>query len=127
MSLDDQGLISFEGLEKKDYSLLLLTRNPFPSTAVPSEVALTTADRQAALRRFTDALSTLFADSSSSVTVLLGDYGTGKSHLLKLFKVSVNSKLISGTTPTLAIYVKSPGRSIRDLLLYMMDDLGRDY
>lgn len=127
MSLDDQGFIDLSKLEKKDYSTLLLVRNPFPSTAVPSELPLTTADRQAILRRFTDVLSMLYSDNSSSVTVLLGDYGTGKSHLLKLFKVSVNQKLLTTEKPILAAYVKSPGRSMRDLFLYFIDDLTREF
>jgi hypothetical protein len=127
MSLDEQGLVDLSKLEKKDYGKILLTRNPFPSTAIPSEIALTTADRQEVLRRFTDSLSILFSDNSTSVTVLLGDYGAGKSHMLKLFRVSVNSKLLDGDHPTVAVYAKSPGRSIRDLLLYLIDDLGRDF
>ena len=126
MSLDEQGFIDLSNLQRKDYSKLLLTRNPFPSTAIPSDLPLTTADRQAAIRRFLDVLTALRSDSSSSVTVLLGDYGAGKSHLLKLFKLSVNRKLSAGDSPTLAIYAKSPGRNMRDLFLYIVDDLGRE-
>ncbi|MGA2459917.1 MAG: BREX system ATP-binding domain-containing protein [Candidatus Bathyarchaeia archaeon] len=126
MSLDEQGFIDLSNLQKKNYSKLLLTRNPFPSTAVPSDLPLTTADRQAAIRRFLDVLTVLRTDNSSSVTVLLGDYGSGKSHLLKLFKLSVNRKLSTGDNPALAIYAKSPGRSMRDLFLYIVDDLGRE-
>lgn len=126
MSFDEQGFIDLSRLEKKDYAKALLVGNPFPSTAVPSELPLTTADRQAAIRRFLDVMSAMRSENSSSVTVLLGDYGTGKSHLLKLFKVSVNKKLLVVEKPSLAVYVKSPGRSMRDLFLYLMDDLGRE-
>ncbi len=127
MSLDNHGLIDLGQLEKRDYSRLLLNKNPFPSTAVPGDVPLTTADRKPVLRRFLDTMSSLSNENASTVTVLLGDYGTGKSHLLKLFKVSVNSKLLLSEKPILAIYVKSPGKSMRDLLLYILDDLGREF
>jgi type II secretory pathway predicted ATPase ExeA len=126
LSLDEQGFIDLSRIEKKDYTKALLIGNPFPSTAVPSDLPLTTADRQAAIRRFIDVLSALRSENSSSVTVLLGDYGAGKSHLLKLFKVSVNKKLLVTAKPSLAVYVKSPGRSMRDLFLYLIDDLGRE-
>lgn len=126
MSLDEQGLVDLTRLKARDYSSILLRSNPFPSTAVPTETPLTTADRKPVLRRFTDVLTTLYSDDSSSVTVILGDYGTGKSHLLKLFKVSVNNKLLPGDKPILAIYAKSPGRNVRDLLLYLIDDIGRE-
>jgi type II secretory pathway predicted ATPase ExeA len=126
MSLDEHGLVDLSRLEKIDYSKLLVRYNPFPSTAVPSEVPLTTADRKPVLKRFTEVLSVLYNDQSSSVTVLLGDYGTGKSHLLKLFKASVNEKLLSSEKPILAAYVKSPGRNIREMFLNVVDDIGRD-
>jgi type II secretory pathway predicted ATPase ExeA len=126
MSLDEHGLVDLSKLKKRDYSRLFLLYNPFPSMAVPSEAPLITADRKPVLRRFTDVLSALYTDRTSSATVLLGDYGSGKSHLLKLFRVSVNDKLLFSDKSVLAVYVKSPGRSIRDLLLYLIDDVGRD-
>jgi hypothetical protein len=125
MSFDERGLIDLSSLTKRDYSKFLLSGNPFPSTAVPSDVPLTTADRKMVIRRFTDVLELLYSDGSSSITVLLGDYGSGKSHLFKLFKITVNSKLLSNKEPMLAIYVKSPGRNIRDLYFNLVDDCGQ--
>ena len=52
MNLDNQGFIDLSDLEKKDYSKILLTHNPFPSTAVPADIPLATADRQPVIRRF---------------------------------------------------------------------------
>lgn len=127
MSLDNRGFIDLTKLSRKDYSRLYLVSNPFPSTAIPSDVPLITADRQAALRRFSDVLSSLYTDNSSSSTVLLGDYGSGKSHLLKLFRSSVNEQLLESESPILAVYARSPGRSMRDLFLYLVDDIGRDF
>ena len=127
LSLDEKGFVDLSKLRKKDYSRLVLRSNPFPATAIPCDEPLTTADRQAVIRRFTDVLSSLVTDRSSSVTVLLGDYGAGKSHLLKLFKVSVNKELLASDTPILAIYGKSPGKSMRDLFLYLIDDIGREF
>ena len=127
MNLDNQGFIDLSDLEKKDYSKILLTHNPFPSTAVPADIPLATADRQPVIRRFKEVLSVLYSDRSSSVTVLLGDYGAGKSHLLKLFKGSVNKRLITGDKPIIAIYVKSPGKNFRDLYLYLIDDMTKGF
>jgi hypothetical protein len=59
------------------------------------------------------------------ITVLVGEYGAGKSHLLKVFKQSINAQLLSREDGVLASYVKSPGEDFRDFLLGMVEDIGR--
>ena len=127
MSLDDQGYVNLDKLSQRNYGRIFLTRNPFPALADPEEIPVTTVDREGILRRFTDVLAHLYTNQSSAVSVILGDYGSGKSHLLKLFKASVNRKLLTTKDPSVAAYVKSPGRSIRDLWLYLVEDLGRGF
>lgn len=114
-------------LTKVDYSPFFLTRNPFPAIGIPSEGPLITADRQQILNRFKEALRQTIFEDKTSITVLTGDYGSGKSHLLKYLKYRVNTQLLTSGNQAFAIYVKSVGRSFKDMYLYFIDDIGRDF
>jgi len=122
----DEEPLQLADLSKVNYSAFLLLNNPFPSVEVPGAVPLTTADRKDILEHFKRALSTTVFDNMSSITVLIGEYGSGKTHLLKYFQYVVNKELLTSRNKVLAIYVKSVGRNFRDLYLYFIDDVGRE-
>ena len=119
--------LTLSDLTKLSYDNFLLSKNPFPTIEVPGGIPLTTADRTEILDHFKQALSKTVFDNLSTTTVLIGDYGSGKSHLLRYFKYVVNSELLTSENKVLAVYVKSVGRSFRDLYQYFIDDLGRDF
>ncbi|MEM3551384.1 MAG: DUF2791 family P-loop domain-containing protein [Candidatus Bathyarchaeia archaeon] len=125
MSAKGLSIIDLSRLRVRDYPKCFLTRNPFPSAAIPEEVPIITVDREPIIRHFQDVIAHLYQYGDSVVTVLVGDYGSGKSHLLRVFKHSVNSQLLQLDEPMLAVYIKSPGRSMLDFFFNFLEDLGR--
>jgi len=120
-----RGVIDLSRLRVRDYPKCFLKINPFPSTAVPEEVPLITVDRERIIRHFQDTVAHLFHDGGSTVTVLVGGYGSGKSHMLRVFKHSVNSQLLHLEESMLAVYIRSPGRNILDFFFNLIEDIGR--
>ncbi len=127
MSTKYEEPLDLSGLSKADYRSLYLRMNPFPALGIPEEVPTTTADRRDIMELFRNLLRTTLFEGKSTIAVLTGDYGAGKSHLLKFFKHRVNTQLLTSKNKALAIYIKSVGRDFSDLYLYLIDDLGRDF
>lgn len=114
-------------LSQSDYSKYELKVNPFPSIGIPEEVPATTADREEAKRKFKEALRRTIFEHQSSIMVVTGEYGAGKTHLLRYFKYSVNVNLNSNTNKVLAVYIKTVGLNFRDFYLNFVDEMGRDF
>jgi hypothetical protein len=104
-----------------------LTRNPFPSSTIPEDIPLITVDRESEIRHFKDVIGRLYQDGGSTTTVLVGDYGSGKSHLMRIFKNSVNAQLLQSDEPCLAVYVRSTGRNFSDFFFAFVDDVGKSF
>jgi len=119
--------LDLSGLARINYSRYFLKANPFPAMGIPEEVPLTTADRKEIIDRFREDLRRTIFEGKSSVIVVTGDYGAGKSHLLKYCKYRVNTQLLTSTNKSIAVYIKSAGRNFKDLYLYFIDDIGRDF
>ena len=119
--------LDLSGLTRINYSRYFLKANPFPAMGIPEEIPLTTADRKEVIDRFREDLRRTIFEGKSSVIVITGDYGAGKSHLLKYFKYRVNTQLLTSTNKSIAVYIKSAGRNFKDLYLYFIDDIGRDF
>ena len=119
--------IDLSQLTKRDYGRAFLKRNPFPSTAIPEKVPMITVDRDKVIDHFKDVIVHLYDDETTNVTVLVGGYGSGKSHILKVFKNNINSQLLDNEVATYGIYVKSPGRSFLELFFYIIEDIGREF
>lgn len=119
--------LTLSNIAKINYSKYLLETNPFPSIEIPGVIPITTADRVDILEQFKRTLTNTVFDKTSGNMILIGEYGSGKSHILKYFQSIVNKELLNSKNKTLAIYVKSVGRNFRDLFLYFIDDIGRDF
>jgi hypothetical protein len=124
--MDRSGIINLKG-ELRDYHRFFLERNPFPSLAIPEDVPAITADREAAIKRFQDSIIELTKNSTTTITVIVGPYGSGKSHLFRIFKQSVNTQLVSNDNGALAIYIRSPGQDFSDLYFATIDDMGKSF
>lgn len=124
MTIEDD--FDLTNLNQKDYSLLGLKHNPFPSTTIPNESHIVTADRKLILESFRDLLSNVVLRGDGSIVPITGEYGTGKTHLLLFFKGQVNSQLSQrAETKALAIYVQSVGKGFKDIYDTFITDLGR--
>lgn len=63
---------------------------------------------------------------STQGLVIIGEYGTGKSHLLRLMHHQINEWLGSGDEKALSIYVKRPRVEAQDLNREILKSLGED-
>lgn len=121
-----EDFVDLRTLSKKDYSHYYLKLNPFPSSAVPEEVPPFTADREREKKHFQSMINELFNNNRSSVTVFVGEYGSGKSHLMRAFKHSVNQQLFNFNEGAFAVYVRSPGRNFLDFYMEFIEDIHRE-
>jgi len=124
--MESAGIIDLKFRERRDFSPYYLLRNPFPAIGIPEDVPRFTADRELEKTMFQNVISELIDAGSSLLTVVVGDYGSGKSHLFKVFKNSINTQLLNRDNGTLAIYIKSPGEEFKYLFHGMIDNIGRD-
>ena len=122
--MEKEGLIELK-ICTKDYKKFFLSKNPFPAIGVPEEFPRITIDREAIKQRFQNVISELINTNRTIITVMVGEYGSGKSHLLKLFRNSVNAQLLTEEVGALAVYVKSPGDEFKDLFFALTDGIGR--
>jgi len=125
--MSDTSFIDLTVPLRRDFSQYYLKRNPFPSIGVPEETPLITVDRERVIRLFRENVSRVVDSEQSILTVVVGEYGSGKSHLFKIFKENINRQLYSREDGMLAVYVKSPGDDFLDLLLGYIDDIGRPF
>jgi hypothetical protein len=121
--LERSGLIDLSKTKARNYEAYYLKRNPFPAIGIPEETLLITADRETVIRRFQNVIREVLDTGRSIITVMVGEYGSGKSHLLKLFKKSVDTQLLY-SEGTMAVYVKSPGEDFSYFLFGFIDNIG---
>lgn len=122
--MERTGLIDLKAIKVRNYDKFYLKRNPFPAIGIPEETPLITVDREDVLKRFQNVIMELLNTGTSIITIMVGEYGSGKSHLLKLFKKSVNAQLISEEKSTIAAYIKTPGDDFSDFFYGFVDDIG---
>jgi len=126
--MNEFGLIELRKGRKRDYGKLLVDSNPFPSTAIPEEAPPFNVDREKAVEHFRDIIFQLGNNKTPFVTVIIGDYGDGKTHLLRLFKQSVNAQLFDldkDGENTLATYIRTPGKNFKEFFSEVIEDVGR--
>jgi len=109
----------------------LLTHNPFPPSGISPDApdGPPLRDEQGAeitprIRRFIR--SAFGSRSSTQGLVIIGAYGTGKSHLLRLMHHHINERLGTGDDKALSIYVDRPRLEAQDLNRGILRSLGED-
>jgi len=122
--MERTGLIDLRRPRARNYDRFYLKRNPFPAIGIPEETPSITVDREKVLERFRNVIWELLNTGKSIITVMVGEYGSGKTHLLRIFKKSVNAQLLS--EGTLAVYVKTPGEDFSYFFYGFVDDIGLD-
>lgn len=127
MSADISNKIDLTKSKSRNYAGFFLKHNPFPSTGVPEDTPSFTVDRELVVKKFENTISEIIDTENTILTVMVGENGGGKSHLLKLFKHTINQQLFSKNDGMLAAYVKNPGSEFVDLFETMMDDIGKTH
>jgi len=121
--MEISGLIDLRRPKARNYGQFYLKRNPFPAIGIPEETPSITVDRETVLKRFQNVIWELLDTEKSMITVMVGEYGSGKTHLLKIFKKSVNTQLLS-PGGALAVYIKTPGEDFSHFFYGFVDDIG---
>lgn len=116
--------IDFE-IENKEYHKAFLKQNPFPATAVPESRPHITADRDDAKEMFVNIVNGVLQDGESAVAIFIGDWGSGKSHILRVFHTSIEDKLNYSKGGIYPILVSTPGRNFLDFTKEIFNGVGR--
>lgn len=110
--------------EKRNYSRAFLKRNPFPALAVAEENPRITADREKARDKFLNVIYNLRHEGESATIIFIGDYGNGKSHLLRVFHTAIKDQLYSMEGGIFPILIRNPGKNIVDYVIEILTSVG---
>ena len=108
--------------QKNPYFKYFLSENPFPIVPIPEEHPKIYGANQQALQRIVWQLETITKTNRPVHVVLVGPYGSGKTHLLRYLAAEVNSRVKGG----LAAYVPHPGPDFISIYRRFIDNLGYD-
>lgn len=108
-----------------------LPHNPFPPSGIspdaPEGPPLKDEQGREIAPQIRHFLTSAYTDPASTKgLVIIGAYGTGKSHLLRLMHHQINEWLGSGERRALAVYVQRPRVEAQDVNREMLRGLGED-
>lgn len=108
-----------------NYEKFLLTQNPFPYVSVPEDEPSLFFDQEKALRTLAHVVESTYATEFSNHAVVVGTYGSGKSHTLKYIARYVNKQISKQPKKkAIAFYIPHPGTGILDIYRTIITDLG---
>lgn len=112
----------------QDYTIYKLRANPFPASPVPEESPRIFANQENAKKQILDSISNSVYSEDRRPTHLLvvGDYGNGKSHTLKVIRTSILDQLYPEKI-AVAGYTSARGWSLLTIYQGFMHDLGVDF
>lgn len=112
-------------LETRDYSQYNLSENPFPYTPIPSSEPDIFVNQENVISQLINVVSTTYVTEHSSHAVVVGPYGSGKSHTLryleKLIKESIREE---PDRKTLSCYIPSPGSGFIHIYRDLIERMG---
>lgn len=112
-------------VEATSYRIYQLRLNPFPMSGVAPEHPKVFAARDYAYTRISDFIVRTFKSKKWSGTVVIADYGNGKTHTLKLIRDTINEEL--GTTSSgscLAIFIENLGDNLTEFHQILLREIG---
>ena len=113
-----------EGIMKEEnpYSIYFLSENPFPIVPIPEEYPKIFGVNQEALQRITWQLRKVAKTSRPIHVVLVGPYGSGKTHLLRYLTTEINQRIEGG----LGAYVPHPGPGFISIYRRFIESISYD-
>ena len=108
-----------------NYEKFILTQNPFPYVSVPDDEPSVFFDQEKALKTLTHVAESAYSTEFSNHAVVVGPYGSGKSHTLKYIARYVNKQLAkSPKKRSIAFYIPHPGAGILDIYRTIIAEMG---
>jgi len=120
----DETIVNLKDHVGRDFSKYFFVKNPFPALTVPEENPRITADRKESIERFKHSVDQLTRHDESSILVFVGDYGSGKSHLLRIFSTAILEQLDNEDDGVFSFLIKSPGRNFLDYFIEAINGVG---
>ncbi len=110
-----------------DYAPLGLTWNPFPVAGIATGSELMPPIREHDVEVIKAFITSTFVQTEFGGMTIVGDYGMGKTHLMRYLVDVINRTL--GTAegrPALAVYVENPGLTARDVIHRIVEEIGEE-
>jgi len=108
----------------RDYSRYNLKSNPFPYTPVPNDDPEIFIGQDHVLDRLTEIISTCYTSGSSGHAVIIGPYGSGKSHAMKYLRKIIRVHNLENRNELFVCYISSLGQSFLNIYQEFMEQLG---
>jgi hypothetical protein len=108
----------------RDYSRYNLKANPFPYTPVPNDDPEIFVGQDRVLERLTEIISTCYTSGSSGNAVIIGPYGSGKSHAMKYLRKIIRTHNFETRNELFVCYISSLGQSFLNIYQEFMEQLG---
>ena len=114
-------------LKTRDYSQYHLSENPFPYTPIPSREPRIFVNQEKAISQLIDVVSITYTTGHSSHAVVIGPYGSGKSHTLRYIEKTIKESIQEGSDrKALSCYISSPGSGFLHIYREFIEKLGLD-
>jgi DNA polymerase III delta prime subunit len=108
--------------KENPYSSYFLSENPFPVVPIPEEYPRIFVANQKALQRIIWQLNKVAKTNRPIHVVLVGPYGSGKTHLLRYLASEINQRIKGG----LGAYVPHPGPDFISIYRRFIESLSYD-
>jgi hypothetical protein len=108
--------------DQNPYLLYFLSENPFPIVPIPEEHPKIFGVNQYALQRIIWQLNKVVTTGRPIHIVLVGPYGSGKTHLLRYLFMEINRHIDGG----LGAYVPHPGPDFISIYKRFVESIGYD-
>lgn len=113
--------------ERRTYEFYGFSKNPFPKAGIaPDEPTVFEFDSKS-FNAIMDTISDSYINNQFGGTVILGEYGMGKTHTLRYIAHLVNGQL--GNLPdeaAIAIYLKNPRSSMAEMVSGLYNGIGKE-
>ncbi len=93
-------------------------RCPFPTVAIPAGNVSSIYDPKGVINEMIDHIREVLSKNQIFVGVIVGNYGFGKTHILLYIREKINL-----TTNSFAVYIPSPGMSIKTFYSYIAREI----
>ena len=105
------------------YEIYGLSGNPFPYVAIPPEEPDVYVDQEEALNILLNIVDSVCSSKLSNHAVIVGPYGSGKSHTLRYLAHVINTARRGSAK---AIYISHPGEKFVDFYREVLQRIGLD-
>lgn len=109
------------------YENMKLDFNPFPVTGIAREETLFPPIREQVRDHVIEYIRSTYKLQEYGGLAIIGDYGMGKSHILRYLNEKINKILgRKAENPVIAVYIDNPGMNARRLVQSILENIGLD-